>query len=58
MTAPVVHVGPQSAEQVGYDLRWEFDLGRVDDWRLNGRVVLRPEALAAEERPRGTGGGR
>jgi len=49
VSAPVVHIGPQSAEQVGYDLVWEARLGRADDWRRDAvRTAYLVEALAAE----------
>jgi len=51
----VIHIGPQSPEQVGYDLAWEDRAGRCDDWRHDAGVQVRPEALAAEDRPRRMG---
>jgi len=47
----VVHIGPRSAAQVGYELAWETRLGRADDWRRQAGVTPRlAEALAAERR--------
>ena len=54
MNAPVVHIGPQTPEQVGYDLAWQARLGRADDWRRTAGLTPRlAEALAAEERHTG-----
>jgi hypothetical protein len=54
VSAPVVHIGPHSAEQVAYDVVWEARLGRADDWRREEALTPRlAEALAAERRHTG-----
>lgn len=55
--AAILHIGPQSPEQVGYDLAWEDRAGRCDEWLHDVGVVVDRDALAAETRPRATGGG-
>jgi len=53
----VVHIGPQSPEQVSYDLAWEDRAGRCDDWRHDAAMTPHlAEALAAETRTTCSGG--
>lgn len=53
--AAVVHIGPQSPGQVGYDLTWETRTEHYDVWLHDAAVEVRAAALAAEQRVR-TGG--